>query len=156
MVTLRNFRQAKNRKQGFFSSQTPRTLGQEGKNAQENKEFLAGKKTRTSDKNKERKDKEEYCLSRAPGVLFKPPPKIDFKSSETAVFLSGSNATPLVSRYENRAAPLKCLKKGPVAPVGHEGQTHPKKPPTQIKTICTNSLCKQFRDSLYKLSPLSL
>ena len=29
----------------------------------------------------------------------------------------------------------------------------PKKPPTQIKTVCTNSLRKQFRDSLCKLSP---
>ena len=38
----------------------------------------------------------------------------------------------------------------------HEGKTHPKKPPTQIKTVCTNSLRKQFRDSLYKLTPFSL
>ena len=30
------------------------------------------------------------------------------------------------------------------------------KPPTQIKTVCTNSLRKQFRDSLCKLSPFSL
>ena len=49
-----------------------------------------------------------------------------------------------------------CPSDGDSPELYHEGKTHPKKAPTQIKTVCTNSSREQFRDSLYKLSPFSL
>ena len=70
-------------------------------------------------------------------------------------WFEGRNLCHLCGARLRTLLPHKCrIPPVPFPPVKKSWREYPpEKPPTQIKRICTNSLRKQFRDSLYKLSP---